>query len=397
MARGNIEKRGANAWRIRIYLGVDENGKQLYHRETFNGTRKQAEKRRTELLREIDTGGYVEPLKDTLGAFLDRWLTETELDYKPSTRLFYKHAVRRLKGKLGHIPLQQLKPLDLKAYYRWALTEGRADKKGGLAKDTVRGDYRTIHKALEDAVTWGLVARNVADGSGPPTTKPKTRNVWTPDEAARFLEAAKRTRVYALYALALTTGLRRGELFGLRRDDVDLTTRELRVTQTIVVLDGHLHIQSIEEDDDPAKTDTSENPIIISEKVAALLKKHLAKQAKQRLLMGDRYEDHGLIFAQANGRPLRPDQFTKRDFPKLCQKAGVRRIRFHDMRHSYATKLLLEGKSLRVVQERMRHADPATTMRFYSHLTREAVHEAAAATDDILPDDPEFHASELGK
>src|SRR5690625_3574156 len=122
MPRGNIETRGPNTHRIRKYIGKSADGKKLiYHRETFHGTITGAKKRLTEINREIDTGGYVQPLKDSLAAYLSRWLEEVKIDLKPTTVHHYTYSVERVSKKIGHIPLQKLRPLDLQTFYRWAI------------------------------------------------------------------------------------------------------------------------------------------------------------------------------------------------------------------------------------------------------------------------------------
>lgn len=383
MARGNIETRGKNTYRIRIYLGTNPDGSQRYYRETIHGTKKQAQIRLTELLRELDTGGLVDRHEMTLGEYLKYWLEKAVVPYKkPKTVMTYQEAIKRLVTKLGHIKLQQLKPIELQEYYAWALTQGKGNGKG-YSRSTVSIDHRTMHKALEDAVRWGLIARNVA-ASVPekPKGEHRTRDVWTPEQAKRFLEVASQHRLYAMFVLALTSGLRRGELCGLRRQDLRLDEGEIEIHQTVLEVNGKLIIQST------PKTDASETTISISPAVAAILRAHLARQAEERLLLGDRYQDHGLVFCTINGRPLWPSNISKRLFPNLCRKAGVPVIRLHDTRHTFVTMLLDRKAPPHVVQRRARHTSWSTTVNMYAHLTKEVERESLTLTDDILPDTP---------
>ena len=393
-SRGNIETRGPNTYRIRIYLGRNPDGSYKYHRETFHGTKKEAQKRLTELLRSFDTGGFVERNDMTVGEYLLYWHKTAVVPYKkPKTIQTYRQAIERMVPRIGHLKLQKLRPLDLQEYYAWSLTEGKGEddhgNKIGRSQSTVAIDHRTVHKALEDAVIWGLLARNVADSvAAKPQSEHRTRDVWTKEETVKFLDyAEKNHRLYAYFVLALTTGMRRGELCGLRREDLHLDRLEIEIHQTIVEVEQwsgdkkkiKLVIQPT------PKTDQSEAPVAISPAVAQILRSHLARQAEERLKMGSKYVDHGLVFCQINGEPLWPSRMTSYVFPKLCEKAGVRRIRLHDLRHTFITRILNERLPAQVAQRRARHTRWSTTVDMYGHITKEVEREGVEITDDILP------------
>jgi len=391
MSRGNIESRGRGTYRIRIYLGTGPDGKQKYHRETVKGTKRQAQIRLTELLREIDTGGYVERSNMSTGEYLEYWLNKAVKPYlRPKTVSTYRQAIARVSPHIGHIPLQQIRPLDLQEYYAWALKEGKGlDKDGqpqGLSQSTVSIDHRTLHKALEDAVTWGLLARNAA---GSVATKPKpehrTREVWTNEQSSQFLEATSGHRLFAYFVLALTAGLRRGELCGLRREDLNLDEFEIWIHQILVEIedsDGKVELVI----QDKPKTEESEGPVAISQAVADILRTHLARQAEERLQLGSRYEDHGLVFCQPNGKPYWPSHITSRIFPDLCKMAGVPVIRHHDTRHTFITRLLNDKVPPHIAQRRARHTSWSTTVGMYAHVTKATERASVDLTDDILPE-----------
>lgn len=382
--RGNIETRGPNKHRIRIFLGKTPDGKLKYYRETFYGTRTQAKIRLTELLREIDTGGFVDRHNMTVAEYLQYWLEKAVIPYKkPKTIQTYRQAIRRVADRIGHVKLQALNPLTLQEYYAWSLTEKKR------AQSTVAIDHRTIHKALEDAVAWGLIARNAAQAvTQKPKSEHRTRDVWSKDECLRFLEYARNHRLYAYFVLALTTGMRRGELCGLRREDLKLDRLEIEIHQTIVEVEeyeeGKRRVRLIIQP--TPKTEESEAPVAISPAVAAILRQHLARQAEERLKMGSRYQDHGLVFCQIDGSPLWPSRITNYVFPHLCKKAGVRRIRLHDLRHTFITHILNAGLPATVAQRRARHTRWSTTVDMYGHITKDVEREGVTVTDDILPD-----------
>ncbi len=380
MARGNIEKRGENTWRIRVYLGTDPDGKQRYYRETVHGTKKAAQQRLTELLRELDTGGFVEPSRETFAEYLERWLRDyAEHAVRPSTLRGYAMMIRRhIAPALGHIPLAKIRPMDLQQYYADALRKGRQDGRGeALSPQTVLHHHRLIHRALEQAVRWGLVARNVADAVEPPRVSRAEQRTWTPEEARQFLEALKGHRLYALYATAIMTGMRRGELLGLQWDDVNLEAGWLSVRQALLEVEYRPRLME-------TKSRSSVRRVSIPPELVEILKAHRIAQAKERLAMGPMYEDHGLVFCQPNGRPLHPHNVSARQFPRLCEAAGVPRIRFHDLRHTHATWLLAAGVHPKVVAARLGHSSTNLTLDTYSHVIESVEREAGDVVGRLL-------------
>jgi integrase len=375
-----IYQRSEGSYWIRVYLGRDDSGKRLYHQETIRGSLQQAKARAAEVKHNYNTGAYTAPSKMTVGEYLEQWMADWVAGLRPKTVATYRRAVDHMLPEIGGIPLQKLTPLHLQKYYR------KAQEK--LGASTVNQHHRVIHAALETAVEAGLLQKNPAHvnrrrgGLAPPRPRKQSGNAWTAEELARFLDYVSNHRLFAMYALAAVTGLRRGELLGLRWEDVDLWNRELRVRQTYIVIDGKYHMQEM------PKTEESEKPLSLSPAMVSILYRHKEQQdasRRTRAELGLPYEDHGLVFDQESGRPLRPDQLSGRDFPRLCAKAGVPRIRFHDIRHTYASQLIAKGYDVKVVQERLRHTRASTTIDIYPHLSRQAEREAAAATDDVLP------------
>src|SRR5690606_29229481 len=237
MPRGNIEKRGKDHFRIRVYLGKLPDGTLLYHRESVRGTREDAERRLTAILRELDTNTYVERNDLTLGEYLNQWIDEwVEVSGKsPKTVASYKEMLGYIIPSIGHIPLQKLTPRHIQSHYAKQLKSGRK-RGGGLSPTSVHGQHRVLHAALEVAVRWGYIARNPADAVEPPPKRKRGGGVWTDEEAARFLAHVRGHRLYALFALAMSTGLRRGELGGLRWKDVDFERRRIHVHQVLVYI-----------------------------------------------------------------------------------------------------------------------------------------------------------------
>jgi integrase len=373
MARGSLQKRGADSWRIRIYLGIGPDGRQQYHSETVCGTKKQAQQRMTEVLREMDMGQYVAPARLTVAEYLEQWLRDyAKPQTRPTTYDGYEMVVRvHLAPALGDTRLDQLRPYHIQRYY--------ADKVDQLSPTTVRQHHRILRKALDCGVKWGLLASNPADAVDPPRPQKAAIDVWTPEEMAQFLmtPAVRQHRLFALFAMALDTGMRRGELVGLRWVDVDMQERVIHVRRSIVSTTQGRIVQ-------PPKSSSGVRAIRFSEALAGWLRKHSTSQAKERLVAGSTWTDHDLVFPQPNGKPLNAHNLSARLFPRLCEGAGVPRIRFHDMRHTHATRLLEAGVPLKAVQERLGHASGATTIDIYSHVLQATADLAATAMDDVL-------------
>ncbi|HHV62395.1 MAG TPA: site-specific integrase [Firmicutes bacterium] len=377
---GSIRKRGENSWEIQITLGKDPvTGKKKRIYETVHGTRKDAQKALRNLLHSIDEGTFVEPSKMTVRQFLEQWLTTHKPNVAPTTWTWYQLVCQKhIIPHLGDIPLQKLTPLAIQEFYIQKLETGRLDGKGKtLSSNSVKHIHRILHKALETAVKLQIINRNPCDSVEPPKVVKKEARYWTPEEAAKFLEAIKDDRLYALFYLALGTGLRRGELLGLRWEDIDLAKGCLTVRQELVRAQrGTLFKEP--------KTESSKATIALSRSVIDVLKQHKVRQAKERLMMGDQYHDNGLVFTKFDGSPLEPTCISGRYFRKLIKKAGVRQINFHGLRHTHGTVLGAAGVPLKSVSKRLRHSSVAITGDIYSHVFDEMDREVAETFDDIL-------------
>ena len=377
--KGFIEKRG-NSWRLSVYLGKDPvTGKERRVRKTVRGSEKDAQKALRDLLHSIDEGTFVEPAKMTVEQYLEQWLETHKANVEPTTHDWYALVCRKhIAPHLGRMQLQKLTPLAIQQFYVSKLQEGRLDGKGkALSPNTVRHIHRVLHKALNAAVKLQLIPRNPCDAVEPPKAVKKEARYWTPEEAAQFLEAIQEDRLYALFYVALGTGLRRGELLGLRWQDVDLNEGRLTVRQEIVRKSKGTLVKA-------PKTEKSRATISLSRGVVEVLKKHKARQAQERLLMGDQYHDGGLVFTTFEGKPLDPSYISGDYFGKLIEKAKVRKINFHALRHTHATILASQGVPLKVVSERLRHSSVAITGDIYSHVFAQMDREAADSFDAAM-------------
>jgi integrase len=258
------------------------------------------------------------------------------------------------------VPLQKLQPAHLQTLYSEKLASGRADGNGGLAPRTVQYLHRILREALHQAVKWQLVNRNVADATEPPRAARAQVKVWNDEQVRAFLAATQKNYYAPIWHLALTTGLRRGELLGLRWEDVDFEDGVLRVRQSLVEVNGTPIFQE-------PKTKSGRRTVALFPVTLAELRAHRTRQLKHRLEIGPAWEGYDLVFASADGRPIYPANLA-RHFRRLVKELQLPAIPFHSLRHTHATLMLRDGMHVKVMSERLGHSSIAITLDTYSHV-----------------------------
>lgn len=370
--RGSIRRRSAGSWTIRFDVGVHPDGRRKQRVLTVEGTRAQAHTRLREELRRLDRGELVEPSRLTVGQWLDQWVESMIRDTRrPSTTDRYRQVIRvHLKPHLGSLLLQKLRAADFHRYY----ADGRSDR--GLAAATLAQHHAILSSALTAAVREGLILRNVAATVAHKPRPQRTaddlrRQCWTAEEARAFLAAADATspQASALFALALDTGARKNELCGLFWTDLDFGRATVTITR-------QLTSRGATPTFGPPKRNQSRVVDLALETIARL---RIHRQAQAELKMRNRttYQDHGLVFAKewgdtygrhdSIGNPLQSNNLGQREFARVLERAQVKRITFHGLRHTSATLLLAAGESVHVVAHRLGHASPKETLDTYAH------------------------------
>ncbi len=380
MPTGHVEKRSKNAWSIVIDLGRDPaTGRRRRIRRSVKGaTKRQAEAELRRLLGEVEQGTYVEPTRLTLGDYLRRWLDDSARPrLAPTTTANYETLIERhIIPALGRVPLAALQPLHLQEFYLGRLEGGRVRGSGGVSPRTVVLIHTVLHAALKQAVRWQLLSRNPADCVDVPRSRRPRVRTLSAEELPSFLEVIRGHRDEHLIQMALYTGLRRGELLALRWEDVDLEARSVRVRHGLVRTDGGMTLAG-------PKTKRSQRQVTVSDVALGILREVRRQQAEQKLRLGSRYHDGGYVFCNSDGSLIDPSSVTHR-FADLARATGFPGLRFHDLRHTHATLLLMQGIHPKVVQDRLGHETITTTLDTYSHVLPTLQREAAAAIDAAI-------------
>jgi len=246
----------------------------------------------------------------------------------------------------------------------------------GLEPKTVVNTHRMLHRAWEDFTTWGWAKRNIVSDAHPPRVPRKGRKVWTVAQLQTFLQRARSDRFFALWVLEATSGMRRCELAGARRDLLDLDAGTLKIEVTRVVVDGRV----IESD---GKTENAQHVLALDPFTLAVLKAHVEELDRERRDFGPDYRDHGVLFCWQDGRPPHPDTITRR-FKKLAAAAGLPEIDLHDVRHSYATAGRDAKIDWKALSHRIGHSDVAFTMKQYVQTDLEADRQVANTLAELI-------------
>lgn len=377
---GHVRKRG-NKYCFVVDIGPDpQTGKR--RQKWFSGyrTEREAKKERTRVINEINQGRFVEPSKLTVKAFLHQWIENYARDNcAPRTLQGYESIIEHhLAPTLGKKAIDKLKPLDIQKYYTEKLRNGRVDGKGGLSARTVLHHHRLLHEALEYAVKWQIIPINPAKAVSPPKAKKAEFNVLTKEQIQMVLEHSKGKPYYNVVFLAIHTGMRRGEIFGLKWKDIDFNNQILSIRRTLQRIKNKGYVLL-----DATKTDGSRRSVTLTDSVIQLLKQIKDKQEKDKLIFGSAYDDQDLVFATPEGKFLNMENLT-RNFGRMVKKLDVPYVRFHDLRHCHATILMLQGVHPKIVSERLGHSSTKLTMDTYSHVMPNMQREAAQKLDDFL-------------
>jgi integrase len=367
--RGHVRKRGSS-WTVVYDEGYDEHGRRRQRTKGGFPTRREAQAFLTDVLARLGDGSYAQPSKQTLGDYLTReWLLAIESTVRPLTFTQYRSVVRiRIVPTLSHLRLQALTGGHLNTLYREL-------EQAGLSVATRRQTHAVLHRALRDAVRWGKLIRNPADMADPPAAARTRVQSWTSKELGRFLEHTRGDRLFALWRLAATTGLRRGELAGLTWRCLDLENARVSVEQQLIPTRGGVSFG-------PPKSTRSRRTVALDAETADVLREHREMQLAERVFAADAYLDQDLVFADELGGPIHPQRLTER-FGELRKVSGLPTGTLHVLRHTAATLALTSGIPVHIVAARI--GDNANTvLSAYAHLLPQSDELAAERVAALL-------------
>ena len=363
-------KRGT-VWYGRYWIRDPLTGERAF-KSVKAATRKDCEAKLRRAIHDAETGGAAIDRKLTVRDFLiDRWLPAIKPTIRPATyRRYADIATKQIAPALGNVPLVELAPLQIQRLHETHL-------RAGLSPTTVHHLHMVLHRALHQAMRWGLVSRNVCDMVDPPRRNRTEFQTWDAAQAGGVVTFGDATDLAALWRLALMCGLRRGELLGLKWEDADLERGALAVRRTLSRGEGGRW-----EIGQP-KTSSGRRSIELPASCVAALRKHRAAQNAQRLAIGETWEDNRFIFTNPIGGPLHVNSLMSR-FERLIVEAAVPRIRFHDLRHTCATLHLAARTQPKGVQELLGHSNIAMTLDRYSHVSQTMQRSAADSMEQVL-------------
>jgi integrase len=391
---GSIYQRKDGRWVSVLHDGYRE-GKRR-RKSIYGKTRQEVQNQLTRALRGQQLGLPVESGRLTVGDWLKRWLeTQKPPATKPKTYTAYEGQVRlHLIPAFGKKPLVKLQPQDVREFM-----QGKAE--AGLRPKSIRHFRATLRVALNVAMRDGLVARNAASLVKPPPLEKSAVQVFTKEEAFRFLNLVKGHRLEAVFTVALSLGLREGEILGLRWQDVDMDAGKLHVRFSLQrvkrpgATKGKLELLS-------PKTDHSRRVIMLPQVAVSALHAHRLRQEEERSLCGSRWHETGMVFTTTIGTMLDQRNLLRSFYaimntrdsedPEPDPKKKRRllpRLRFHDLRHSAATLLLVQGVHPRSIMELLGHSSITTTMNTYGHVLEEMKRETARQTDAVFGPRPD--------
>ncbi len=370
-SEGSIYRTATGLWRGAYTIHTADGVKRKY---LSGKTRSDVAAKLTKAMADRNSGIVFDAGNLAVGEYVDRWITDcVKGTVRESTFERYECAVRaHIKPILGSIKLKSLTPAHVRGFYREKLDSG-------LAPGTVHKLHVVLHKALDQAVTDGLIARNATDALKLPRIDREEINPLTAEEANRLIEAACGDRLTALYVLAVHTGLRQGELLALKWDDLDLEEGTLRVRRTLTCAGGK---HSFAE----PKTKKSRRTVRLTTSAVAALRDHLKRQMEEMDRLGSLYRPGGIVFANEIGDIINPSNLRNRSFARLLKRTGLsgRGMRFHDLRHTCATLLLSKNVNPKIVSEMLGHANIAITLDTYSHVLPDMQEKAARALEEAL-------------
>jgi integrase len=381
----SIEKRSANSYRLIVEVGYNADGKRVKKSKTVRvSTKREAQKELAKFITEVEAGEYISPEKMAFATFVAEWREKyAKKHLEKSTLKTYEHQLKNhITPVFGHLRLDQVKPIQVVSFIEGLEQNGsRKDgKEGGLSPSSIRYVHRVLKDIFERAVEWRIIKENPVSAVKRPKLDQKQVEVYSEEEAMQLFAALEGESIHwrIMITLALTTGMRRGELLALEWPCVDLEQGTIDVKQSLSYVNKENIIKE-------PKTKNSIRKVSIPSSLIPELKEYYLYRRKERLKAGDLWEggDHFFVFSSWKGKPFYhtvPGNWLRR----FIKRNHLKPIRFHDLRHTSATLLINQGVHAKIIAERLGHADIRTTMNIYGHALQTADQAAANKFDALL-------------
>jgi len=372
---GSITKLPSGSWILKRYGPADQDGNRKRQTYTFKGSKANANKKLRELQSAVDDGSHVDKSKESVKDFSIRWMeTYVATNCTLRTALGYKGNIDRyIVPAIGKVSVQNLSGSQIQAIYAGMLERG-------LSHTTILHVHRVLKQMLACAVKWGVIIRNPADGATPPKRGKKQMAMWDRQTIHRFLDESQGTRFAHIFEFAISTGMRRSEICGLKWDAVDLKSRRLEVKATLQRLRGHGLLTGT------PKTERSRRNITLAPETVELLRDVQGAQILAREEAAPLWQEQGYVFTQADGSPVLPDRLTQ-EFAALTKALEMPPLTFHGLRHAFATMALQANINSKVVSEALGHSSVNITLDLYSHVLPNMQDELAIAVANLLKRD----------
>ena len=370
---GNLRKRKDGRWEGRYTAGRDpDTGKAIY-KNVLGKTQAEAKAKLKQAIEEAKGLDAAKVGRYTIGQWMDVWFEHyAKVKVRPSSHQTYRGYIdNHIKPNIGKIPLEKLTSLELQKFYKRLLEKGRVNRiesrkqSKGLSAKTVRNIHQIISSAMQLAREQNLITGNPAEGCALPRLEHREMKTLPVEQLQSFLREAKESGVYELYYLELATGLRRGELLGLKWEDIDLEQGDLRVKRQIARINGEV-VEA------PLKTKNAYRTLPLAEDTVSIL----LEQKKK-------VDGNPWVFPSPTGGPISPDSVLHM-LHRVLKRAGLPRVRFHDLRHTFATLALQNGVDVKTVSGMLGHFSAGFTLDTYAHVTTASQRQAAKTMDGIL-------------
>jgi integrase len=375
--RRSITRRGKSSWRLKYDVGADPvTSKRRTRYVTVRGRRQDAERELTRLLNEVHNGTSIDPSKVTVAEYLLAWLDGINgLSLKTAER-YRQLSEQQIIPHIGAIRLQKLKPSQVQDWHGKLLRGGGKNGRS-LSPRTVGHAHRVLHRALQSAVEIETLPRNVAGVVRAPNVEPQEVSILSAQEIGGALSKLQGHPLYPIVALALATGMRRGDLLGLHWEDVDLDASTVRIERALEETGAALRLKA-------PKTKNGRRTISLPPSAVEVLRAHRLKQLEMRVALGQGKPEPGaLVFSTIRGTPISPDNLS-RDWRRAVAALDLPSVTFHALRHSHASALIASGLDVLTVSRRLGHGSPVVTLNTYAHLFAKTDEKAAAAIEATL-------------